>query len=506
MARARGHGTPGLSVSGPVCYVQTGMPFLPLIPLLLAAATVTVSAPTFDRPGKETWYVVRIGGATVGTASETLVERSDGTVFSAHMNVRFTRLGTPLSMMVLTEEFSDSSGRLLRSRMESTLTNSSSTAALTGDTLRYESRVGGSLLQRSIPWDPGAVGEAAAARLVRAWVGGAAAETTLAIFDIADGGFRRQRFVRNTAVAAPEGMAVGRLTAVDEDDEGSPMPSSTTWFDEGGEAVRTVVRQLGVEIVIERIDAAGVDDIAIEPDFDIIRQSMVDCDGFPRPARRVNEVTLRLEFAGAPPSSPMTGPNQQETGREDARVDVRLTRDTVVHLTEDPAALERFLRAERFVQVDDPALRTVADSIRAATGARDWKLARVITEWVNAHIVHKGMEHGYDSALDVYRSRAGDCTEHSLLTVALLRAVGIPARPVVGLAYSENDGAFVGHMWVEAYAGHWRTLDALDLALDPIRLRVHAPASGESLGERDLLRAYGAVAGVSVRVIDFHLE
>lgn len=476
------------------------MSFLPSIFALLIAATVTVPPPGAGGAGTETWYVVRIGGTTVGTASETLAESPAGVVFGAHMSVRFTRLGTPLSMMVLTEEVSGPDGRLLRSRMESTLSNSSSTAALRGDTLYYESRIGDTVERRSIPWDARAATEAVASRGLREWVGGAVAETTMTIFDISDGGFRRQRFARHPAAAD------AALVAVDEYDEGSTTPSATLWFDTAGAVVRTVVRQLGVEIVLERIDAAQVDHIKVEPDFDIIRQSMVDCDGFPRPVRRVKDVTLRLEFSGRPPAAPMTGPNQEETAREDHAVEVRLTRETSVQIVEEARALELFLLADRFIQANDPTLRAVADSIRAATGARGWELAREIAAWVNAHIVHKGMEHGYASALDVYGSRAGDCTEHSLLTVALLRAAGIPARPVVGLAYSENDRAFVGHMWVEAHVDQWRTLDALDLELDPIRLRVHAPASGESLGERDLLRAYGAVAGVAVRAIDYHLE
>jgi transglutaminase-like putative cysteine protease len=161
-----------------------------------------------------------------------------------------------------------------------------------------------------------------------------------------------------------------------------------------------------------------------------------------------------------------------------------------------------FLRPDRFVQSDAPALRAVADSLRAATRAKGWALAHSIAAWVDGYITHKGMEHGYASALDVFRSRSGDCTEHSLLTVAVLRAAGIPARPVVGLAFSESDGAFVGHMWVEAYLDEWRTLDALNLNVDPIRIRVYAPDSNEGLGERDLMRAYGAVAGVKVRAID----
>jgi len=131
-----------------------------------------------------------------------------------------------------------------------------------------------------------------------------------------------------------------------------------------------------------------------------------------------------------------------------------------------------------------------------------WPLARAIAQWVNQYITGKGMEHGYASALDVYRTRSGDCTEHSLLTVALLRAAGIPARPVVGMAFGEAEHAFVGHMWVEAYIDRWRTLDALDMRLDPIRLRVYAPTASESLGERDLMRAYGAIAGVSVTALE----
>ena len=479
------------------------MALLTVIPVLLIAAS-SAPAAAAGAPGSDNWYVVRIGGATVGTASESLLADSSGIVFSAHMSVRFTRLGTPLSMMVLTEEISDASGRLLRSHMESTLSNSSSTASLDGDSVRYESRVGDTVDRRSFAWEPGGVTEAVAAERMRAWVTGAAPETTMTIFDIAEGGFRVQRYVRGGETAGEE--ADSGLVAVDEYDEGAQTPSSAIWFDRAGEPVRTVVRQLGVEIAIEKIDAADIDKIQIEPDFDIIRQSMVGCAGFPRPVQRVEDVTLRLEFAGVPPDAPMSGPNQEETSRGDHAVEVRLSRDGVVRMTEDAASQKRFLQPDRFVQSNDATLRAVADSIRSETRERDWDLARTIAAWVNEYIVHKGMEHGYASALDVYRTRAGDCTEHSLLTVAMLRASGIPARPVVGLVYSEGDGAFVGHMWVEAYVGQWRTLDALNLPLDPIHLRIHAPEASETLGERDLLRAYGAVAGVSVSVVDYHLK
>jgi hypothetical protein len=66
-----------------------------------------------------------------------------------------------------------------------------------------------------------------------------------------------------------------------------------------------------------------------------------------------------------------------------------------------------------------------------------------------------------DRAMDVLRQMKGDCTEHSLLSVALLRAAGIPARRVDGVVYmfTDNVPAMYWHEWVEAYVGEWTQLD-----------------------------------------------
>jgi transglutaminase-like putative cysteine protease len=216
----------------------------------------------------------------------------------------------------------------------------------------------------------------------------------------------------------------------------------------------------------------------------------------------MESVTLVLDFPGTLPPESMSAPNQFEVERGASSVTLRLTRAGAEKETVGTAEREVFLKPDRFVQSDARELKAVADSLRGATRSDPWVLARAVAAWVDGRITKKGMEHGYASALDVYRSRAGDCTEHSLLTTAILRAAGVPARPVVGLAFSEPDRAFVGHMWVEAYVDRWRTLDALNLGLDPIRIRVYAPESSESLGERDLMRAYGVMAGVRVRAIE----
>ena len=466
-----------------------------LLPVVRAAETAET---------EEQWSIIRISGTTVGTASERWTRSATESVFQAQMNLSFTRMGTPLSMTILTEETCSPEGDFRRSRMESSVSNLSALATLDGDTLRYKTSAGGSARHFALPWKEGAVSEMVARERAATWLGGAAPETTITMFDISEGDFRAERLVRGAKMRIPIGSTERDVVQVEEFDEGASTPSSTAWYDAHGEheLLRTLVRQLGVEIEIMRVTAAELEATQIEPSFDIIKRSMVPCPGFPTPAARMESITLVLTFPGSVPAGSMTSPNQLELGRDEHSVTLKLTRSPADHETITPEKRELYLRSDRFIQSDAAELMAVADSLREATRSDPWVLARAIAAWVDAHITEKGMAHGYSSALDVYRSCAGDCTEHSLLTTAILRAAGIPARPVVGLAYSERDGAFVGHMWVEAYVDEWRTLDVLNLGLDPIRIRVYAPESSEGLGERDLMRAYGVMAGVKVRATD----
>lgn len=68
-------------------------------------------------------------------------------------------------------------------------------------------------------------------------------------------------------------------------------------------------------------------------------------------------------------------------------------------------------------------------------------------------------------ARDVLLTGTGDCTEHAVLSVALLRSMGIAARAVVGMVlvreYEAKQNIFVFHMWAEAFqGGKWRLVDA----------------------------------------------
>ncbi len=70
--------------------------------------------------------------------------------------------------------------------------------------------------------------------------------------------------------------------------------------------------------------------------------------------------------------------------------------------------------------------------------------------------------------------REGNCKQFAVLTVALARSVGIPARVVFGLALiaqrNAKYGAF-GHAWAELQVeGQWMVADAALVGMDkPVR-------------------------------------
>ncbi|MBI4513058.1 MAG: transglutaminase domain-containing protein [Gemmatimonadetes bacterium] len=123
-----------------------------------------------------------------------------------------------------------------------------------------------------------------------------------------------------------------------------------------------------------------------------------------------------------------------------------------------PATFPEFreeLAAEPLVQVDDPEIRAAA--ARIAGNVRDpVEAARRLTEWVYGAL-EKQVIFSVPSARQVLAGRKGDCNEHTVLYVALARALGLPARTAAGLVYVH--GRFYYHAWPEVWLGRWVAVD-----------------------------------------------
>lgn len=85
-----------------------------------------------------------------------------------------------------------------------------------------------------------------------------------------------------------------------------------------------------------------------------------------------------------------------------------------------------------------------------------------LTRYVNNYITAKNFNRGFDIASVVARKKEGDCTEHAVLLVSLMRMFNIPARLAIGIKIYRKDDLIlaVGHAWVEyILGGKWKGAD-----------------------------------------------
>ena len=162
----------------------------------------------------------------------------------------------------------------------------------------------------------------------------------------------------------------------------------------------------------------------------------------------------------------------------------RATAPTVAEATERPvqgapsSPDAPYLAATPLVPYRDPAFEGLVRRMALPPGLGRWELARRVTDFVFEWITEKDYSVGFASALEVCRHPRGDCTEHGVLAVALLRKLGVPARGVTG--WVALDGTLGLHFWVEVkVGGRW-------IPVDPTFDQAPASAFRIKLGDTDL--------------------
>lgn len=122
-----------------------------------------------------------------------------------------------------------------------------------------------------------------------------------------------------------------------------------------------------------------------------------------------------------------------------------------------PYAILKYLISEPLIQSETEEIKALADSIKGKNHT-DFQTAKAINRWVFENI-NKQFCPDISNAVQTLKLKRGDCGEHSALTVALLRAAGIPAQIAVGIAYVPSLNGFGYHAWVEVYVGEWIQMD-----------------------------------------------
>ena len=116
---------------------------------------------------------------------------------------------------------------------------------------------------------------------------------------------------------------------------------------------------------------------------------------------------------------------------------------------------------------NNPKLAEIASELinEAEQHKNDWSVEEEIIRSIRSFVSNLiEDEYIYYEITDPYKlleTPRGDCTEHTVLFNALLKAAGIPARSAYGYLLADESGQFSGHAWSEvAYEGTWVPVDA----------------------------------------------
>ena len=266
---------------------------------------------------------------------------------------------------------------------------------------------------------------------------------------------------------------LGRVLNLTEVKSTMSMPltgeiTTTSYIDDELNALKTITPMMGMQLEM----LACSKDFALseaEP-FEFVSKAFVKS---PKPLKELSSVKA-IEYRIRPAEEAkdfkiLSNDNQQVKKQPDGTLVVTVEPAVIPSDAEfgyrgNNAEVRESLKANQYVQSDDEKIQQLAkEAIGQTKNAA--VAAKRIERFVSDYIEDKNLSVGYASAAEVAESRQGDCTEFAVLTAALCRAAGIPARIVVGVAYIDEfmdyENVFGGHAWTEVYVGDkWIGLDA----------------------------------------------
>jgi hypothetical protein len=316
-------------------------------------------------------------------------------------------------------------------------------------------------------------------------------------------------FEATLTARAPEPVALGggvnrELLRVDQevaylDGKKAPEMSSTLWVDDGGQILKTYTDANGGMFTYRTTKDAALRNSG--PKVDLIALSMV------KVARKINNpesrrtILYKLTLANAEPSDLFPADRRQTLKAANGPMTALLEVKTAGPNDGAPGPETvgpEYLRSNPFITSTDSRVVSLAREA-VGTATDPWAKAQAITKWVAKNVHEKNFETAFAPADEVARTRAGDCTEHGVLTAAMCRAEGIPARVVSGLVYVPHQSGFGFHMWDEVYVN--RRWVAVDSAFNQTEVdATHIKLSESSLDGVAPFESFSSVARVFGRL------
>ena len=418
------------------------------------------------------YFAVFMEGKKVGYAIHTRVVSGGKVTTSEEVSITLSRMAVSMTVQMKETSIETTNGKPLGFELEQTLGSMVMTVVGKVDQqgkMDLTMTSMGAEQKRTLPWPRGAV-MAEGLRLIELKKG--LKEGTQYTVKVFSSGVL-QAVDTHVRVGPVQNVdLLGRVVALREITTTLNMPGA-------GKVVSTsyVDEDLGIQKTIMPIAGMNVEMVACAKEFALGQNDVLDVIDkmfltSPEPLThldKIKAVTYHLApKQGASSLSIPSDDNQHVRHSSNGKVIVTVKPvaakpgATFPYQGSNPAVLEamkptRYLQSEH-KDVIDLARRAVGETQDAAEAAQK------IEAFVGEYVENRSLSVGYASAAEVVESKQGDCSEFAVLTAAMCRAVGIPSRVVVGVAYVDDFGGyqgFGGHAWTQAYVGgKWIGLDA----------------------------------------------
>ncbi|RKY05885.1 MAG: hypothetical protein DRP66_09915 [Planctomycetota bacterium] len=434
---------------------------------IFAVAAVGLCAETTETE----YYAIRLDGKKIGHVVQTR-RIKDGVVTTAEdMTMTLARSGAAITVAMLEKSIETSKGKPIAFEVVQNISGVSQKTTgkiIGGEQAKIVTEAMGVKQERTVSFPDGAL-MSEGMRLLERQKGlkeGASYEATvfspallMAVKVAVSVGPRKEidlfgRIARLTEVTTTMKIPTGSTT-------------STDYVDDNHRALKTLLPTMGMTLEI----------IACDKQFALSSGDVVDfldkmLLASPVPLKDVKSLTSAtytlVPAKDAKPKIP-SGDSQTAKTLPNGRITVEVKPAKAAPKVKFPykgnkQELLEALEPTQYLQSDnEQVVKLARDAVGDSTDAAE--AARKIESFVAGYITEKNLSVGYATAAEVALSRQGDCTEHAVLTAAMCRAVGIPARVVFGLVYVDEFGdrkhVFGGHAWTEARIGaEWIGLDA----------------------------------------------
>ena len=217
-------------------------------------------------------------------------------------------------------------------------------------------------------------------------------------------------------------------------------------------------------------------------------QTLLSSDHSPTP-RKINEKDAQMSFRIERPGSrvPINIKNRVKVERQTKRIDGKIS----FPLGHVPVEVQKYTQEAKIIDINDDIIQL---SSSLADGEDDLiivvdKIASWVTQNIKYNLSSAAAE-ATEKSSTVLRTREGVCDEMTALFISMVRSVGLPARFVAGLAYSNapelatpwsphgwSEVWFPGHGWVpyDVTYGQYGSVDAshivTEYALDSKKIK-----------------------------------